>query len=174
MLASAAPCDVAALVTTGDAHAVPGASAPVLVPFGGAEHEWAAAEVGAWIARSVDAPLRLLGTAGNPERGQRDASRLLATASLAIQRVSGVIAEPLIAGPGPEAVIAATKGTGLVIIDSPTVGERRPRPRPASGRAGGTHGRASRPRRHPARWPRPDRKHEPLHLVARNPELTIS
>ena len=35
------------------------AAARVLVPFGGAEHEWAAAELGAWIARANDVSLRL-------------------------------------------------------------------------------------------------------------------
>jgi DNA-binding SARP family transcriptional activator len=111
-----APCDVAALVLTGHGSPAPGPEAPVLVPFGGAEHEWAAAAVGAWIARSVDAPLRLLGTTGDPEGGRRDASRLLATASLAIQQVSGVVAEPVIVGGGPEGVVVASGGAGLVVL----------------------------------------------------------
>ena len=88
----------------------------MLVPFGGAEHEWAAAEIGAWIARSVGAPLRLLGTAADPDSGRRDASRLLATASLAVPQVSSVVAEPVIVGSGPEAVAAATECAGLVVV----------------------------------------------------------
>jgi DNA-binding SARP family transcriptional activator len=111
-----APCDVGALIVAGGVTPAPSVSASVCVPFGGAEHEWAAAEVGAWIARSVGAPLRLLGTAGDPGRGRRDASRLLATASLAIQQVSGVLAEPVVAGSGPEAVLAAADGAGLIVI----------------------------------------------------------
>src|SRR6266508_5266225 len=40
------PCDVALLVSR---DATP--EGPVLVPFGGAEHDWAAVELGAWFAR---------------------------------------------------------------------------------------------------------------------------
>jgi hypothetical protein len=111
-----APCDAAVLVMAGATQSVPGAEAPVLVPFGGAEHEWAAGEVGAWIARSLGAPLRLLGTTADAERGVRDASRLLATASLGIQQVSGVVAEPVMVNPGPEAIVAASPGAGLVVL----------------------------------------------------------
>jgi DNA-binding SARP family transcriptional activator len=110
-----APCDVGLLVVRDGARS-PGPDAPVVVPFGGAEHEWAAAEVGAWIAGAVDAPLQLLGTTADPERGQRDASRLLAAASLSIQRVSGVSAEPLIVRPGAEAVVEAATEAGLVVL----------------------------------------------------------
>ena len=41
------PCDVALLVPRA---ATP--QGPVLVPFGGAEHDWAAVELGAWLARA--------------------------------------------------------------------------------------------------------------------------
>ena len=41
------PCDVALLVPR---EATP--EGPVLVPFGGAEHDWAAVELGAWLARA--------------------------------------------------------------------------------------------------------------------------
>ena len=41
------PCDVALLVPR---DATP--EGPVLVPFGGAEHDWAAVELGAWFARA--------------------------------------------------------------------------------------------------------------------------
>ena len=36
-------------------------------PFGGAEHDWAALELGAWLAASTGAPLRLLGATGDGE-----------------------------------------------------------------------------------------------------------
>src|SRR5918994_2004765 len=52
------PCDVALLVSR---DAMP--KGPVLVPFGGAEHDWAAVELGAWFARANQAPLRLAGAA---------------------------------------------------------------------------------------------------------------
>ena len=94
----------------------PGSDGPVLVPFGGADDEWAAAEVAAWIARATGAPLRLLGTAADPERGRRDASRLLAAASLAIQSVSGIGAELVIVPPGPGAVVDAAGSAALVVM----------------------------------------------------------
>jgi hypothetical protein len=85
-----AVCDVA-LFVGGPGEGTPGG--PVLVPFAGGEHDWAALELGAWLARALDAHLRLAGPAGAGPRGQ-DASRLLADASLVVQRLAGVPAEP--------------------------------------------------------------------------------
>ena len=45
----------------------------VLVPFGGADHDWAAVELGAWFARAADAPLRLAGP--RPFRSTAGATR---------------------------------------------------------------------------------------------------
>jgi hypothetical protein len=59
---------------------------PILVPVGEGENEWAAVEIAAWIASTQDVPLVLVGTADDEEAGRRDASRVLAHASLAIQR----------------------------------------------------------------------------------------
>jgi Kef-type K+ transport system membrane component KefB len=108
-----APSDVAVLVAREDAVIAPGPDAPLVVPFGGAEHDWAALELGAWLAAATGAPLRLLGAAGE---GEEDASRLLATASLLVQRFVGVAAEPLLAEPGREGLIAAAGGAGLLVI----------------------------------------------------------
>jgi DNA-binding SARP family transcriptional activator len=113
-----APCDVALVVTSNPDSAAPSGQA-VLVPFGGAEHEWAAAEIGAWLASAVGAPLRLLGTAEELASGRRDASRLLASASLVIQQVSGVVAEPVIAERGPEAVLAAARDARTLVLGLP-------------------------------------------------------
>ena len=88
-----APCDVA-LLLRGSGPAGPG---PVVVPFGAAGHDWAALELGAWLARTTGAPLRLVGVADRRRRG-RDASRLLADASLIVQRTAGIVAEPVLAG----------------------------------------------------------------------------
>jgi K+:H+ antiporter len=107
-----APSDVAVLVAREDAVVAPGPDAPLVVPFGGAEHDWAALELGAWLAASTGAPLRLLGAAG----GEEDASRLLATASLLVQRFVGVAAEPLLAEEGREGLISAAAGAGLLVI----------------------------------------------------------
>src|SRR6185295_7790924 len=68
-----APCDVGVLAGAGDM-----AAGPVVTPFGGAEHDWAAIEVAAWLAQSLETTLRLLGTEADPALGRRDASRLLA------------------------------------------------------------------------------------------------
>jgi DNA-binding SARP family transcriptional activator len=105
------PCDVALLVPR---DAAP--EGPVLVPFGGAEHDWAAVELGAWLAHAGHVPLRLAGTAAVPELGKRDASRLLAHGALAVQRVLGVSAEPLLTPPGEEGMLEASRDAGLLVV----------------------------------------------------------
>ena len=105
------PCDVALLVPR---DATP--EGPVLVPFGGAEHDWAAVELGAWFARAVAAPLRLAGAAAVPEHGKRDASRLLSHGALAVQRVLGISAEPLLTPPGEEGMLEASRDAGLLVV----------------------------------------------------------
>ena len=67
------------------------AAGPVVTPFGGAEHDWTTIEVAAWLAQSIGTTLRLLGTEAKPALGQRDASRLLARASLLVQQVVGIV-----------------------------------------------------------------------------------
>jgi DNA-binding SARP family transcriptional activator len=90
--------------------------AGMFVPFGGGEHDWAALELGAWLASAAGAPLRLVGTNADPQSGQRDASRLLADASLAVQRVVGVNTEPMLAEPTEEALMAAVEPATLVVM----------------------------------------------------------
>jgi nucleotide-binding universal stress UspA family protein len=117
-----APCDVAVLV---DRAGVPTIDAehPVFVPFGGAEHDWAALELAAWIASVQLAPLKLLGASHNGATGNggegagesRDASRLIANASLVVQQLAGIAAEPVLVEPGPQ-VVEAAKGAGLLVI----------------------------------------------------------
>jgi hypothetical protein len=97
-----APCDVAVLLGTGPVS--PDPARPVVVPFGGAEHEWAAVEVAAWMASAHGAKLTLLGSAGRD--GTRDASALLATASLLVQRAVGIATEPVLVGRGADEVVA--------------------------------------------------------------------
>jgi Kef-type K+ transport system membrane component KefB len=110
-----APCDVAVLVEREAGAPAVGPDHPVLVPFGGAEHDWAALELGAWIASSSGAPLRLLGAAAD-EGSRRDASRLLANASLVLQQLAGIAAEPLLIEPGRQGVLHAAEGAGLLVI----------------------------------------------------------
>jgi hypothetical protein len=95
-------------------------SGGVFVPFGGSEHDWAALELAAWLASASHAPLRLVGTAGDPTRGRRDASRLLADASLAVQRVVGVAAEPLLAAPREDALREAVEPATFVVAGFPS------------------------------------------------------
>ena len=85
-----------------------------MVPFSGAEHDWAAVELGAWLARSLERPLRLAGASTGASG--RDASRLLASASLALQRALGVGAEPVIVDPAPQALVAAARDAGVVVV----------------------------------------------------------
>ncbi len=99
-LLSAAPCDVA-YAARPELRLGTGA---VLVPFGGDRDEWAALELGAWLARAHRLPLRLLGAEARGDR--RDASRLLAAASLALQRFAGMSAEPALVEAGPGGVLA--------------------------------------------------------------------
>ena len=110
-LLTSAPCDVALLL---GATPEPGRERPVLVPFGGAEHEWSAVEVAAWIAGATGAPLQLAGNEGGAE--QRDASRLLASASLLVQRAVGVATEPLLIPRGAEGIVGAAEAAGLIVI----------------------------------------------------------
>ncbi len=106
------PADVA--VASGGSDRGPGSG--VFVPFGGGAHDWAAVELGAWFALTTAAPLRLVGTGADPRRGRRDASRLLADASLAVQRVAGVDVEPVLAEPTEEALLAAVEPATLVVV----------------------------------------------------------
>jgi DNA-binding SARP family transcriptional activator/class 3 adenylate cyclase len=104
-------CDVALHLPRD--HPPPGQA--IMVPFSGSDHDWAALELAAVLARAGDAPLVLLGTEAGDDG--RDASRLLATASLIIQRTSGVIAEPLLVAPGAAGILDATAAdAGHILI----------------------------------------------------------
>ena len=106
-----AVCDVGLVAGAGR----PAAGAEVLVPFAGSEHDWAAVELGAWLATATGAAVRLVGTRGDPETGRRDASRLLASASLALQRGLGVAAEQALVGPGAGSMIEVAEAAAVVV-----------------------------------------------------------
>jgi DNA-binding SARP family transcriptional activator len=89
--------------------------AGVFVPFGGGEHDWAALELGALLASALDVSLTLVGTSVDARRGRRDASRLLADASLAVQRVVGVETTPLLAEATDEALVRAVEPAKVVV-----------------------------------------------------------
>jgi DNA-binding SARP family transcriptional activator len=104
------PCDVALLVGG------PPRAGPVLVAFGGGWHDWAALELGAWMVRATGAPLRLVGATTDGRAGGRDASRLLADASLILQRTVSVMAQPLLTEPGRRGLLDAAAGAGLLVV----------------------------------------------------------
>ena len=114
----AAPCDVAFAPRPDLAFEPAG---PVLVPFGGSREEWAALELGAWLARAHRLGLRLLGVEGGD--GGRDASRMLAGASIALQRFAATPAEPAIVAPGAEGILGEH---GSVVVASLPPGELGP------------------------------------------------
>jgi DNA-binding SARP family transcriptional activator len=105
-LLDASPCDVAVVVP---GHPGDGA---VFVPFTGAGHDWSAVEIGAWLARAQGVSLRLAG----PKEADRDAGRALASASLVVQRVVGIAAEPLLLEQGEESLVAAAAGSFAVVV----------------------------------------------------------
>jgi DNA-binding SARP family transcriptional activator len=118
------PDDVAAILerSPADVGMLAGAEvdwrqgAGVFVPFGGGEHDWAALELGSWLAVATSSLLRLVGTRADPDQGQRDASRLLADASLAVQRVVGIASEPLLAEASEEGLVSAIDAATLVVL----------------------------------------------------------
>ena len=105
------PSDVAVLVGAGDLG-----TGPVVTPFGGVDHDWSAIELAAWLADSLGTTLRLLGTEANTTTGQRDASRLLARASMLVQQVVGIVTEPVLVRPGEEGVLDASRDARLLVI----------------------------------------------------------
>jgi DNA-binding SARP family transcriptional activator len=108
-----AACHVGVLFGHSSAAAGDGA---VVVPFGGAEDDWAAVELGAWLARGRGISLKLLGTAGDRGGSERDASRLLASASLAVQRVTGIPAEPCLVPDGLGPLLAAAEDAFALVV----------------------------------------------------------
>jgi|SRR5215207_868405 len=105
------PCDVALQVRPSGALR----DGAVVVPFGAGAHDWAALELGAWFARATAGRLRLVGAADRRQRG-RDASRLLADASLIVQRTAGIVAEPVLTASGAGGVAAAAAGAAVLIV----------------------------------------------------------
>jgi nucleotide-binding universal stress UspA family protein len=87
----------------------------VVVPFGGAEHDWAALELGAWLASATEAPLKMLGATGDTDERTR-VDRLLGDAGMLVQQFAGIVAEPVVAEPGRAGILAAAEGAGLLVI----------------------------------------------------------
>lgn len=107
-----APCDVALLAGRIGADS----TGPIITPFGGADHDWSATELAAWLARSLATTLRLVGTEADDERGRRDASRLLARASLLVQQLVGIVTEPVLVPAGQDGLLDAAADARLLVI----------------------------------------------------------
>ncbi|MGA2926865.1 MAG: cation:proton antiporter [Solirubrobacteraceae bacterium] len=115
VLLEKAACDVAVLVARDGSPIELGPDAPVLVPFGGAEHDWAALELGSWLAATSGAPLKLLGAAGQTD-DRKSVTRMLADAGLLAQQATGIATEPLVVDSGREGIVAAAGGAGLLVV----------------------------------------------------------
>jgi Kef-type K+ transport system membrane component KefB len=115
VLLERAECDVAVLVARESAPVRLGPDSPVLVPFGGAEHDWAALELGSWLSSATGAPLKLLGAGGQSDDG-KSVTRMLADAGLLVQQTTGIATEPLVMAGGREGIVSAATGAGLLVI----------------------------------------------------------
>jgi hypothetical protein len=104
-----ATCDVVLAFSTADGPS----DAAIVVPFGGGEHDWAALELAASFARQQNVPIMLAGAVSR-ERG--DPSRMLATASLILQRTFGVIPEPVMIAPGTGGVLDVAGRAGMLVL----------------------------------------------------------
>ncbi len=109
-----APSDVAVLVAREGEELLTLRSRPIIVPFGGAEHDWAALELAAWLGSAAGMPIKLLGAAGQSDEGR--VTRLLGDAGLLVQHYAGVSAQPVVAEPGRDGVLEAAQGAGILIV----------------------------------------------------------
>jgi|SRR5581483_10372835 len=105
------PCDVGLLTGGGGAE-----GGPIVTPFGGDDHDWSAIELAALLAASLGTTLRLLGTEADPALQRRDASRLLARASLLVQQLVGIVTEPALIPPGDRGVVQASRDARLLVV----------------------------------------------------------
>jgi Kef-type K+ transport system membrane component KefB len=110
-----AACDAGVLVAREEDPIEVGPDHPILVPFGGAEHDWAALELGSWLAASTGAPLRMMGAAGATDE-RTSVTRLLADAGLLVQQATGIESEPLVVAGGRDGIVEAAAGAGLLVI----------------------------------------------------------
>ena len=111
-----APSDVAALVAReGQNIDVGGGGKPILVPFGGSDHDWAALELGAWLSAATDVPLSLFGAAGS-DAETSEVSQLLGDASMLVQQFAGISAAPLLSEPGKHAIMRSAAESSLVVV----------------------------------------------------------
>jgi DNA-binding SARP family transcriptional activator len=104
-------CDVALLVET----ELDPAGGPVVVAFGGGDNDWAALELGLALAQAHETSLVLAGGS----RNGADASRALAAASLAVQRVARIETRPLVLPSGSAGLRGAADGATALLLGLP-------------------------------------------------------
>ena len=156
-----AACDVAVLVAREGDPIELGPDQPVLVPFGGAEHDWAALELGSWLAAATGAPLKLLGAAGQTDEGA-SVTRMLADAGLLAQQATGITTEPLVVAGGRDSIVEAAAGRRPARARAVgPLAPRGPRPDPLGDRQGRAGTGPVRPARHAAGAVRPARRTSP-------------
>jgi Kef-type K+ transport system membrane component KefB len=114
-LLEGAPCDAAVLIAREGTPITLGPDQPLLVPFGGAEHDWAALELASWLSSGTGAQVKLLGAAGQTDEGS-SVTRMLADAGLVAQQATGIATEPLVVEGGRDGIVAAASGAGLLVI----------------------------------------------------------
>jgi hypothetical protein len=105
-----APCDVALVSTRSRVH-----EGPVVVPFGAHENDWAALELAAWFASARGAPMTLVGSRSSTD-AERDASRLLADASLLVQSFVRVTPEIRLIPPGAPGLLGEAEAASLLVV----------------------------------------------------------
>jgi Kef-type K+ transport system membrane component KefB len=110
-----APCDVAVLVAREGAQVALKAGSLVMVPFGGAEHDWAALELGSWLCAATGASLELLGPRARAEDG-KDSAHMLANAALLVQQFAGVATNTVVAEQGRDGIVAAASRATLLVV----------------------------------------------------------
>jgi Kef-type K+ transport system membrane component KefB len=110
-----APCDVGVLVAREGERLALGPGAPILVPFGGADHDWSALELGAWLSSGTGAPLKLLGAAGATDEAPA-VKRRLQDAGMLVRDVAGIATDPIVVEDGRQGILQAARGARLLVV----------------------------------------------------------
>ena len=110
-----ASSDVAVLVAKEGDPIKLGPDAAVVVPFGGAEHDWAALAArlvaGFQLRRATEAAR----ASGQTDEG-KSVTRMLADAGLLVQQATGIATEPLVVAGGRDGIVEAATGAGLLVL----------------------------------------------------------
>jgi hypothetical protein len=110
-----APCDVGVLVAREGKRIELGPGAPILVPFGGAEHDWSALELGAWLGSATGAQLKLLGAAGATDETPA-VKRRLDDAGMLVREFASIKTDSIVVEGGRDGILAAARGVGLLVV----------------------------------------------------------